>query len=133
MAPRVSSPPPGPEGGGPPNEPGNRKLIRPSLAEHVDARPTRRPPSPGRRHAPPAEQTGSEAAWYQKRAAQGTALIVTLESGEQLRGVLEWHDRDCLKVRQPDGRGLVVMKHVVVSLTEDPAAPPRAGRRPPPA
>jgi hypothetical protein len=114
-------------------EPGNRKLIRPSLAEHVDTRPGRRPPSAGRRHVPPPEQTGSEAAWYQKRAARSAALVVLLDSGEELRGALEWHDRDCLKLRQADGRGLVVMKHVIVSVREDPAASVRAGRRAPPA
>lgn len=97
---------------------GNRKLIRPALSEHVERVRTRHA---GRRRVPPPEQAGAEAISYARYASRGTPLIVLLETGDEVRGVLEWHDRDAVKVRRPDGSGILVMKQAIVHSRPDAA------------
>ena len=74
--------------------------------------------------APP-EDTGLEAAHYLKQQNLATPLVFTLESGEVVRGTVEWYDRDCLKIRRADGPALVIMKQAIVhsSRDEDEPAP----------
>ena len=79
--------------------------------------------------APP-DQTGAESAQYAKQAHLGTRLVICLESGEELEGALEWHDRDCLKLRLDDGTGLVVMKHAIVHTSPKERSGTRSNRRP---
>jgi len=38
---------------------------------------------------------------------------VVLTDGEVLHGVIEWYDRDCIKVNRTDGPNLLVLKHVI--------------------
>ena len=93
----------------------NRRLIRPSLTRPVD--PARlhslplaqdRAPQPERSHpherklAPP-EQTHAENFYYQKQMQSRTPLVIVLKDGEEIRGVLEWYDKRCLKLTRTDG------------------------------
>ncbi|MEM7249271.1 MAG: hypothetical protein AAF533_28420 [Acidobacteriota bacterium] len=106
----------------------NRKLIRPSLATHAQDGPRQS----RRRRSPPAEDdTGAEASRLQTLMHLGTPLLVTLEDGEAQRGVLEWYDRDCLKLRRDQGPSIVIMKQAILHLGQDPqaSAPRRGGRR----
>ena len=96
---------------------GNRKLIRPSLnreqarvteaaaerrerpARRSGARPGRDPP---RKPAPP-EQTHAENFYYQKQMQSKTPMVVVTREGEELRGVIEWYDKNCIKLNRAGG------------------------------
>jgi sRNA-binding regulator protein Hfq len=40
-------------------------------------------------------------------------MIVTLTDGEQLEGVIEWYDRDCLKLNREEAPNLLLFKHCI--------------------
>jgi len=86
----------------------NRKLIRPSLPlrERPDRsdRVDRGERSAGsvltaKKSAPP-EQTHAENFYYQKQMQGRTMMVVVLKDGEEIRGVIEWYDRDCIKLNR---------------------------------
>ena|SRR5690242_5739441 len=106
---------------------GNRKLIRPSLnrdfgrSEQAQAierreRSTDRLSSAGagaaRKTAPP-EQTHAENFYYQKQMQSKTPMVVVLNDGEQLHGVIEWYDRCCVKLTRQGGGNLLVYKSAI--------------------
>jgi sRNA-binding regulator protein Hfq len=85
----------------------NRKLIRPSLTEareQMTARQVRRKPMP-------ADQTNAENFYYVKQMQNRTPMVVVLTDGEELRGVIEWYDRNSLKLERSSEPGLLVLKH----------------------
>jgi host factor-I protein len=105
----------------------NRKLIRPSLSrpeslgrnEHnhpgssmTDRRPERsdRSDRNGGRKAAPPEQTNAESFYYQKQMQSKTPMVVVLRDGEQLQGVIEWYDKNCLKINRIGAPNLMVYK-----------------------
>jgi sRNA-binding regulator protein Hfq len=90
-------------------EPGQRKLIRPNLSDLKDRTTTR---SPRRKQVPP-EQTNAEAFYYLKQMNSKTPMIVILKDGEELRGVIEWYDRLCIKVNRQGAPNLMVMKDCI--------------------
>jgi RNA chaperone Hfq len=107
----------------------NRKLVRPNLAEikermALQSHPPQGPPEsqhrePGgnggglrRRPAPP-DATAAEAFYYLKQMNGKTPMVVVLDSGEQLRGHIEWYDRSCIKVHREGSPNLLVFKHAI--------------------
>jgi len=107
----------------------NRKLVRPNLAQIKERLANRgsaegetgrrESPSNGghsrRRPAPP-EQTNAEAFYYLKQMNNKTPMVVVLDSGEEVRGHIEWYDRNCLKVHREDGPNLLLFKHSIKYL-----------------
>ena len=104
----------------------NRKLIRPSLnhsnhpapphpAQNLNDR-RERPERPsersngGPRKAPPPEQTNAENFYYQKQMQSKTPMVVVLEDGEEIRGIIEWYDRNCIKVNRAGAPNLLIYK-----------------------
>lgn len=103
----------------------NRKLIRPSLSrsEHVVERRER--PSNGERanamerpsavdrtngkKTPPPEQTHAENFYYQKQMQAKTPMVVVLKDGETMQGVIEWYDRNCIKINRAGGQPNVLI------------------------
>ena len=45
-----------------------------------------------------------------------TPMVVVLQNDEQLRGHIEWYDRNCIKVHQEDGPNYLVFKHSIKYL-----------------
>ena len=94
----------------------NRKLIRPRLAE-LKSRASNKTlkgelatlTAAGRKQVPP-EQTNAENFYYLKQMAGKTPMVVVLDDGEKLRGVIEWYDRDCIKVNRIREPNMLVMK-----------------------
>jgi sRNA-binding regulator protein Hfq len=87
----------------------DRKLIRPELD---DAKKS--PASRGARRRPnPPERTNAEEFYYLKQMAAKTAMVVLLENGEELRGWIEWYDKDALKLNRNDGPNLLILKHSI--------------------
>jgi host factor-I protein len=104
----------------------NRKLIRPSLNRNDNnhhASPQHAAPSSAPRerertdradrshgHAngaakktPPPEHTNAENFYYQKQMQTKTPMILVLHDGEEVHGVIEWYDKDCLKINRTGG------------------------------
>ena len=80
----------------------NRKLFRPTLTEMKEqAVPRDRAHSggsvPHKKPAPP-EQTHAENFYWLKQMQARTPVSVILTDGEELHGVIEWYDRDCIKL-----------------------------------
>ena len=86
----------------------NRPLIRPNLA---DIR--KDPPGGAKRKVPPPESTAAEAFYYIKQMNAGTPVVVQLNDGKRLEGIIEWYDRMCIKLNREDAPDLVVMKHAI--------------------
>jgi len=87
----------------------NRKLIRPNLSE-LKERLGSKPP---RRKQVPPDQTNAEAFYYLKQMNARTPMVVVLKDGEELRGVIEWYDRNCIKVNRVGAPNLMVMKDCI--------------------
>ena len=98
----------------------NRKLIRSRLSE-VQSRPQSTKtdgsgltaPAASRRKQIPPEQTNAENFYYLKQMANRTPVVVVMHDGQQLEGVIEWYDRDCIKVNRSSEPNLVVMKRFI--------------------
>ncbi len=87
----------------------NRRLIRPNLSEIKDRLGPRQP---RRKQIPPAD-TNAEAFYYLKQMNSRTPMVVVLKDGEELRGVIEWYDRTCIKVNRQGAPNLMVMKDCI--------------------
>lgn len=97
-----------------PEEFANRKLIRPSLNQRAEMRseapverrerPVERPDRPDRplagKKTPPPEQTHAENFYYQKQMQGKTPMVIVMQDGETVQGVLEWYDKSCIKVNR---------------------------------
>jgi len=137
----------------------NRKLVRPNLAEMKEKFSPARVPqgetpaaegssttqaaghaqgaSPGGRGEPhrrrqvPPENTSAEAFYYVKQMNNRTPMVVVLDNGDQLRGHIEWYDRNCLKVNREGVPNLLVYKHAIRYMykqeEENGTAPPQEG------
>lgn len=112
----------------------NRKLIRPILprmenhGNHAGMpaapmqerreRPERhdraeRAMAGGKKPAPP-EQTNAENFYYQKQMQSRTQMVIVLRDGEEVRGVIEWYDRNCIKVNRDAGEpNLMIYKPAI--------------------
>lgn len=125
----------------------NRKLIRPSLKDVKDTpnRPPQELQQPAiaasiqnqtnvafaRRKHIPAEQTNAESFYYLKQMQTKTPMVITLQDGEQIRGVIEWYDRNCLKVNRYKEPNLMILKHNIKYMykqEDEPRGQRRRGR-----
>lgn len=116
----------------------NRKLIRPTLprvenhGNHNGApvpvqerrdRPDRHDRSergerpmgaPGGKKLAPPEQTNAENFYYQKQMQSRTQMVIVLRDGEEIHGVIEWYDRNCIKVNRDSGEpNLMIYKPAI--------------------
>jgi len=95
--------------------PANRKLIRPTLREQALAMGNAERPQPKRngertplpKKAAPPEQTHAENFYYQKQMQTRTPVVVVTTDGEELRGIIEWYDRTCIKLTRGSGNLLI--------------------------
>src|SRR5438046_10465554 len=103
--------PPGPRGRAGHEESAmvNRKLIRPTLSEIQD----QMGPRMQRRKPAPPEQTNAENFYYIKQMQARTPMVVVLDTGDEIRGVIEWYDKNCIKVHRANEPNLLIMKSAV--------------------
>lgn len=95
----------------------NRKLIRPNLAELKDQLGSRST-APRPRRVPP-EQTNAESFYYLKQMNSKTPMVVVLQDGEEIRGIIEWYDKNCLKLNRVDRPNLLLLKHNIKYLYKE--------------
>ncbi|OFV97356.1 MAG: hypothetical protein A3F68_07180 [Acidobacteria bacterium RIFCSPLOWO2_12_FULL_54_10] len=92
----------------------NRKLIRPSLTELKDQNPSKLRKKP----APP-EQTNAENFYYVKQMQAKTPMVIVLQDGEQIKGIIEWYDKTCIKVHRQNGPNLLLYKPCIKYLYKE--------------
>jgi host factor-I protein len=108
----------------------NRKLIRPSFnrsepraaeprnGDNGEARERRERPSNGARperssvgkKSLPPEQTHAENFYYQKQMQAKTPMVLVLQDGEEIHGIIEWYDKYCLKLNRVGAANLLIYK-----------------------
>ena len=102
-------------------EPVNRKLIRPSFQEAKAEAKGQKPPlskDPHKRSAPP-EQTNAENFYYVKQMQARTPIVVVLQDGENIHGVIEWYDKYCIKVNRVTEPNLLIYKSNIKYLYKE--------------
>lgn len=96
----------------------NRKLIRPNLTEikeqQFSSKANRKKP------APP-DQTNAENYYFIRQMNNKTPMIILFKDGEEIRGIIEWYDRDCIKVHRNDAPNLLIYKESIKYIYKDPA------------
>jgi host factor-I protein len=100
----------------------NRRLIRPSLTEVKEqaAPPRAHHAAPPQHKKPtPPEQTHAENFYWIKQMQARTPVAVVLADGEVLHGVVEWYDRDCIKLTRFGSPNLLVYKQHIKYLYKD--------------
>ena len=70
----------------------------------------------GSRRSSPQEKTFAEEYYYRKQMQNRTPMVMKLVGGEELRGSIEWYDRDCVKVNREDGPNALVMKRYILYM-----------------
>ncbi len=68
---------------------------------------------PQRRKPAPPDQTNAESFYYIKQMQSRTPMVVVLNTGETVRGVIEWYDRNCIKVHRSGEPNLLIMKNSI--------------------
>ncbi len=66
-----------------------------------------------RKKPAPPEQTNAENFYYIKQMQARTPMVVVLDTGETIHGVIEWYDKNCIKVHRVNEPNLLIMKSVV--------------------
>ena len=124
----------------------NRKLIRTTLAEvkereyhQQQVRRTEPPPQPQHRQERPErpahqghqghqaqpkkkippEQTNAESFYYKKQMDAHTPMVLVLQDNEALHGIIEWYDKNSIKLHRDEGPNLLVLKHNIKYMYKD--------------
>ena len=84
-----------------------RKLVRPPMDTSLRARKEL-----GSRRKPP-EASGAEASYLAGARDSGAVLVVCLRSGNELRGKLEFYDRQILKLVLQDGSRILLRREQI--------------------
>ena len=100
----------------------NRKLFRPTLTEMKEQSTPPRShaagSAPHKKPAPP-EQTHAENFYWVKQMQARTPVTVVLTDGQELHGVIEWYDRDCVKLTRFGSPNLLIYKQVIKYVYKD--------------
>jgi RNA chaperone Hfq len=92
----------------------NRKLIRPTLNRHEGREHMERRERPvSAKKSPPPEQTHAENFYYQKQMQARTPMVVVLQDGEEIEGVIEWYDKHCIKVNRTNQANVLIYKPAI--------------------
>lgn len=68
----------------------------------------------GSKKLAPPEQTNAENFYYQKQMQTRTPMVIVLRDGEEVRGIIEWYDRNCIKVNRENGEAnLMIYKPAI--------------------
>ena len=95
----------------------NRKLIRPSLSDLREQEQSKY--ARNQRKRVPPEQTSAEEYYYLKQMANKTPMVVCLVTGEETHGIIEWYDKNCIKVNREKGPNLLIPKSSIKYLYKE--------------
>src|SRR6266852_2592417 len=99
----------------------NRRMFRPGFPDVKESsapRPQHNGPVPSKKPAPP-EITHAENFYWIKQMQSRTPMAIVLESGETLHGVVEWYDRDCIKLTRQGSPNLMIFKRTIKYVHKD--------------
>ncbi len=65
---------------------------------------------------PPPEQTHAESFYYQKQMQARTVVVAVMQDGEELEGIIEWYDKNCIKMNRIDEPNVVIYKRNIKYL-----------------
>lgn len=94
-------------------ETANRRLVRSGLNEPKDRMDKSKLPL--KKPVPP-DATNAENFYYVKQMQGKTPMVIHLKGGERINGVIEWYDKNCLKVNREDGPNLLLYKWAIVYM-----------------
>ena len=64
-----------------------------------------------KRKVPPVLETNAEIFYYKKQIDSHTEMIVVLQDGEEIKGTIEWYDREALKINRKESANILLLKH----------------------
>ena len=99
----------------------NRRMFRPGFAEpkeQLAPRPQHNGPVPSKKPAPP-EVTHAENFYWVKQMQGRTPMTVVMDTGETLHGIVEWYDRDCIKLTREGAPNLMIFKRHIRYVHKD--------------
>jgi hypothetical protein len=99
----------------------------PREPRHLPPQPRRTGPQYSAR-TPPPDTTGAEVHYIIKQIEARTPMVFKLVGGELVRGVIEYYDRDMIKLTRGDGPHLLIRKENVMYMYKDDQ--PRRGNAP---
>jgi host factor-I protein len=67
----------------------------------------------------PAEATNAENFYYVKQMNAKTPMVIVMTDGEEIRGCIEWYDRNSLKVNREGAPNLLIQKHCIKYLFKE--------------
>jgi host factor-I protein len=119
----------------------NRKLMRPNLSEIKEQmsqekerekaadRGGDRPVDRGgdRRKMHPPTDTFAESYYYLKQMNKKTPMTVVFTDGQVVEGVIEWYDRNCIKLNRDNAPNLLIYKGSIRCLYKAGDTPGPAG------
>ena len=76
-------------------------------------------PARDERHGPPPDFTGAEAAYLFRNKEARAPMVVRLSDGEEVRGVIEYYDRDMVKINRTEGPNLFIRKSQIRYMHRD--------------
>src|SRR2546423_1188263 len=101
----------------------NRKLIRPALNHSNHTAPSHGVSAPagrersersnGARKTAPPDQTNAENFYYQKQMQSKTPMVIVLSDGEEIHGIIEWYDKNCIKVNRNAQPNVMIYKPAI--------------------
>lgn len=61
----------------------------------------------------PPEKTFAEEYYYKKQMEGKTVMVIVLGDGEEVRGNIEWYDKDCLKINRHSMPNILLRKDFI--------------------
>src|ERR1700730_6565032 len=90
----------------------NRRMFRPGFADVKEQMPPRA--QHGNNGPAPSKNV-----YGVNQMQPRTPMAVVLDSGETLRGTVEWYDRDCIKLTRQGAPNLLIFKRVIKYVHKD--------------
>lgn len=92
-----------------------RKLYKPNLKEinQKNKKDLKHKP-------PPPYKTHAENYYYVKQMNNRTQLVIQLTGAEIIKGIIEWYDEKCVKVKKLDGGNLIIFKSQIKYIFKNP-------------
>ena len=98
---------------------GTSNVPRPVQAAPRPVHPTPKQMPPPRKKPAPPDQTYAENFYYVKQMQARTPVAVVLNNGEVLRGIVEWYDRECIKLTRIGSPNVLLYKHSIKYVYKD--------------
>lgn len=90
------------------------RMERHDRGERMDHRSDRGSMGGAAKKVAPPEQTNAENFYYQKQMQSRTPMVIVLRDGEEVHGIIEWYDRNCIKVNRENGEpNLMIYKPAI--------------------